>query len=180
MIWFTSDTHFCHNKEFVYLSRGYATVEDMNKSIVEKWNAKIQDGDIVYHLGDVIMSDIDAGMEYLKQLKGEIRIIRGNHDTDKKVAAYETLPNIQVLGWGEMIKYKKRMIFMSHFPSMTTIDDGKKGRQKIIGLYGHTHQEDPYNENPYLYNVGMDAHANEPISIDEVLERIGKKWTSRD
>ncbi len=175
MIWFTSDTHFCHNKEFCYQDRGYQTIEDMNKSIIEKWNSRVQDGDIVYHLGDVIMSDIDAGMECLKQLKGEIRIIRGNHDTNKKITHYATLPNIKILGWGEMIKYKKKMIYMSHFPMITTINDNQEGRQKIVGLYGHTHQEQPYNENPYLYNVGVDAHGGYPISIDEVLERIGKK-----
>ena len=30
-IWFTSDTHFFHNKNFVYEPRGFTSVEEMNK-----------------------------------------------------------------------------------------------------------------------------------------------------
>ena len=34
-IWFTSDLHFNHDKEFVVQARGFETVEEMNKAILE-------------------------------------------------------------------------------------------------------------------------------------------------
>ena len=36
--WFTSDTHFSHTKIIKYTGRPFATVEEMNKSLVDNWN----------------------------------------------------------------------------------------------------------------------------------------------
>ena len=35
MIYFTSDWHFCHNKPFIYESRGFKSIEEMNEIIIE-------------------------------------------------------------------------------------------------------------------------------------------------
>ena len=53
-IWFTSDTHFFHNKNFVYEPRGFTSVEEMNEEIVKRWNEKVGPNDIIYLLGDII------------------------------------------------------------------------------------------------------------------------------
>ena len=66
MIWLTSDTHFCHDREFIFGPRGFSCVEEMNKAIVERWNSVVSDDDTVYHLGDTILNDIDSGIEYFK------------------------------------------------------------------------------------------------------------------
>ena len=107
MIYFTSDTHFCHIKEFLFTPRGFTNVEDMNLTIVANWNDIVQPDDDVYHLGDFVMNDIDAGIELIKQLNGRIHLIRGNHDTDAKVQRYLECPNIVEIKWADMIKYKK-------------------------------------------------------------------------
>ena len=39
-IWFTSDLHFGHEKEFLYSPRGYNNNEEMMQDIVCKWNNK--------------------------------------------------------------------------------------------------------------------------------------------
>ena len=57
-IWIISDTHFNHNKEFLYSPRGFNSVEEMNHAIVTLWNECVNDDDIVYHLGDVCLGDI--------------------------------------------------------------------------------------------------------------------------
>ena len=36
-VWFTSDSHFCHDRGFVYEPRGFKNIEEMNVAIVERW-----------------------------------------------------------------------------------------------------------------------------------------------
>ncbi|MEY2701981.1 MAG: phage Bobb, partial [Bacteroidota bacterium] len=54
MIFFTSDTHFFHEKMIDYekTSRSFSSVEEMDEILISNWNSKITDNDIVYHLGD--------------------------------------------------------------------------------------------------------------------------------
>ena len=86
-IWITSDTHFCHNKEFLWRPRGFSSIEEMNEAIVERWNATIPKGwgAVIYHLGDLALSDTEAAIPYIKRLNGEICWIRGNHCSDNRV-----------------------------------------------------------------------------------------------
>lgn len=178
MIYFTSDTHLGHNKEFLYLPRGFKTIEEHNKTIVENWNNTIKQEDDVYILGDLVLGDIDTGIELLKQLNGNIYIIKGNHDTDNKIARYlSECKNILGINYAQEIKYKKHYFYLSHYPTITAnYDDEKPWANHLINLHGHTHSKEKfYNNNPYMYNVSLDAHNNFPISIDEVLLDIKTK-----
>ena len=172
MIYFTSDTHFCHTKEFLFTPRGFTNVEDMNLTIVVNWNDIVQPDDDVYHLGDFVMNDIDAGIELIKQLNGRIHLIRGNHDTDAKVQRYLECPNIVEIKWADMIKYKKNYFFLSHFPMIPKTPEDEPSKQDMYNLHGHTHQQDSIKDNFFIYHVGMDSHCCRPVSIDEVWEEI--------
>ena len=93
MIYFTSDLHFNHNRESIYESRGFVNVWDMNKEIVDNWNSKVKDNDIVYVLGDLMLGNNEKGKKFLTQLKGDLHIILGNHDTDARIEIYKNLYN---------------------------------------------------------------------------------------
>ena len=54
MIYFTSDCHFSHDKEFLWGPRGFKNQWEMNEKIIENWNAIIQPDDDVYILGDIV------------------------------------------------------------------------------------------------------------------------------
>ena len=56
-IWLTSDTHFSHRQPFLYEPRGFLSVNEMNQKIVEYWNSVVKEDDIVYHLGDLCLSN---------------------------------------------------------------------------------------------------------------------------
>ena len=56
-IYLISDTHFNHNKDFVYKARGFNSIEEMNEKIIENWNSVVTDEDTIYVLGDVIMGE---------------------------------------------------------------------------------------------------------------------------
>lgn len=174
MIYFTSDLHFCHNKDFVWRARGFNSIDEMNAAIIDRWNQTIQPEDVVYVLGDLMLSNVEEGMELFAQLNGHIHIIRGNHDTDTKVDRYVNLPNVETIEHATVIKYGKALFYLSHYPTITAnYDDDKPWAKHTVNLFGHTHQEQPfYQGNPYMYNVGMDAHDCTPISIDKIIEDI--------
>ena len=42
LIYVTSDTHFCHDKPFIYKERGFNNIDEMNSVIIENWNKLIK------------------------------------------------------------------------------------------------------------------------------------------
>lgn len=124
-----------------------------------------------------MLGDNAHGMECLKRLNGEIKIIRGNHDSDTRWQLYNTLPNIELLGWASMLKYKKYHFYLSHFRTDTTsLDENPNLRSHLLNLYAHTHQSDSFwRDIPYFYNVGVDAHNCYPVLLDDIIEEMKNK-----
>ena len=183
MIYFTSDSHFCHDREFLYGERGFASPQEMNEEIIKRWNEVVQPDDEVYHLGDVILNDIDAGIDCLNRLNGKIHIIRGNHDTDAKVERYKDCRNVVSIEWSTMLKIGKRYFYLSHFPSITSnFDDNKPLKTRIINLCGHSHTVDKFKDfdKGIIYHVELDAHDLKPVSIEEILKDINEYYNNLD
>ena len=47
-IWFTSDLHFSHDRDFVWQERGFNSIQEMNEKIIENFNSVIEPDDILY------------------------------------------------------------------------------------------------------------------------------------
>ena len=73
--WFTADTHFFHRNIIKYSRRPFATPRDMNRHIVDTWNAQVGKEDRVYHLGDVSFGGLSETFRLLAELNGEICLI---------------------------------------------------------------------------------------------------------
>ena len=58
MIWFTSDTHFNHNKEFIWKVRGFNTCDEMNEFIVRRWNEMVQPDSAAQKIVFIILKDL--------------------------------------------------------------------------------------------------------------------------
>ena len=140
MIYFASDLHFCHDKDFVWQARGFESIDEMNAEIIRRWNERVYPDDDVYILGDLTLGDIEEGIRLIAKLNGYLHIMRGNHDTDKKVERYLECPNIVDIKWADMIKYKKNYFFLSHFPMVAKTPDDSESKQDVYNLHGHTHQ----------------------------------------
>lgn len=171
-IWLTSDSHFQHSKDFIYEVRGFASVEDMNEAIIENWNSVIKEGDIVYHLGDVIMGELESGLELVRQLKGKKFLAFGNHDTQARISAFEhnlLFKNIQM---GYRIKSGKMTLILTHYP--TIVENTTK--EKVISFHGHTHATSAfYNDQWNMFNVGMDAHNCKLVNLEDAVAAIKQK-----
>ncbi len=178
-IWFTSDTHFYHDQDFLYGPRGYKSIEEMNEAAMECWNSVVKSGDIVYHLGDVLMNHYDINI--INRLNGTIFLVRGNHDTDNKlsaIAATGKLANTSCVPTSELIKFGKLSLFICHYPVLTANFDDKHFSQHVINLHGHTHQKGNwlFADNPFIYHVGLDSHDMKPVHIEEIIADIRNRW----
>ena len=121
-----------------------------------------------------MLNDNKHGMDCLCRLNGHIKLIRGNHDTDARMELYKTLPNVEVLGWAEVIKYKKYQFYLSHHPTLTSnLEKAPYLRMHLINLFGHTHQQKRFYEDmPYMFHVGMDSNNCTPVLLDDAIEMM--------
>ena len=175
-IWFTSDLHFNHDREFIVQARGFKSVEEMNKAIIERFNSKVAPEDIVYILGDTIMGEASAGEELVKQLNGHKVFLLGNHDTRPREEIYNKY-GVEVC-YAKVIKLKKKSFYLSHYPTITANYDEP---HPVINLFGHTHQTTNfYNDNPHMYHVGVDSHDCYPVLLEDILESIKIKKEKQD
>ena len=182
-IWFVSDTHFCHEKEFLWRPRGFNSQYEMNEAIVKNWNSVVSPEDDVYLLGDVMLNDNAEGIKLLKSLKGDIHIVCGNHDTNERIKLYESCWNVVEVEMAIRLKYKKYHFFLSHYPTLCgNYDDGKELKKHMINLCGHTHTKDPFADwdKGLIYHVELDAHNNYPVLIDDIIEDIKDKYKSME
>lgn len=178
-IYFTSDWHFNHNREFIYKLRGFDSIYDMNEAIIENHNKIINMTDIVYVLGDLCLgggSDeiLKTNKKIISSLKGNLKVILGNHDTSSRIQMYKECWNVEVLGYADLIKFEKYHFYLSHYPTLTTnLDENKHLKQRTLNLYGHTHQgSNFYNDNPTMYHVGVDSHRYKPIDIELIISEM--------
>ena len=80
MTFFTSDQHLGHRNIIRLCSRPFASIEEMDETLISRWNAKVKDSDRVFVIGDLFFRAEDPeGM--LKRLKGRKTLILGNHDS---------------------------------------------------------------------------------------------------
>ena len=47
-IWFSSDLHFSHDREFVWKERGFENVGEMNLTLIDNFNSIIHPCDTLY------------------------------------------------------------------------------------------------------------------------------------
>lgn len=175
-IFFTSDTHFNHDREFVYSPRGFKTIQEMNGTLVKNWNETVGNDDDIYVLGDFFLgTDFNYIQEALNKLNGRIHLVTGNHDTPSKITEYTSWNNIVEIADALRIRYKKREFFLCHYPVLTASLE-QDPNKAVINLFGHTHNKDKfYEDRPYMYNVAVDANDNKPVEIEEILTAFNNK-----
>lgn len=175
-IWVTSDLHLGHNKDFLYGARGFENIREHDEILVNNWNSLVEPYEDVYILGDVMLNDINSGIEYMKKLNGNLKFIFGNHDTDNKIKRLkEALPHAEFLGYATRIKYRGVTFFLSHYPTYTgNYDMDCPLKQKVVNLCGHSHTKDRWVNwgESAIYHVELDAHAMMPITLQFIIDDI--------
>lgn len=161
-IYLIADTHFGHANIIRYCNRPFENTYYMKTTIVERWNAIVNDDDIVWHLGDFGFKDgIDINI--FNSLKGQKHFIVGNHDGGK----VKSWPWKSVVQQWTMI-YQDKEILMKHSPDLEW--PGKK--RGVILIHGHTHGN-TIRDGTRIYgqvDVGVDVWNFTPVHIDQAIE----------
>jgi calcineurin-like phosphoesterase family protein len=168
-IWVTSDTHFNHASMLDWGLSGrpeFNTVEEMNETIIERWNSVVQAGDKVYHLGDVFFGSKDEFKSLWPRLKGSKRLVVGNHDDIRFLSSGGFFKKVTL--W----RYLKELGFMlTHVPiDSGSIIKAKNSSPETIVLHGHLHR----NGSPSgrYYNVCTENHNYYPLNLEELSSRL--------
>ena len=174
-IWFTSDTHFFHEKVIGYSRRPFANAEEMNDVMIERWNSVVRNSDIVFHLGDFCFGTGDKWSHILDRLKGRIYLILGNHDL--RHLGEETMARFESVAIQMRLKVNGQKILLNHYPSLSFGGDNHGTWQ----LFGHVHSNHGKSNIadkrrlsvllPEQYDVGVDNNDFKPVSFRQV-ERI--------
>lgn len=179
-----SDTHFGHTNSWEKFKlpngdplRPFTSTEEMDDTMVERWNAKVGPHDTVYHLGDVVINR--KSLHHVKRLNGKLRLVRGNHDIfkdqDYRDVGFESLYGVRV--------FTDKFI-LSHIPlHPDCITDRFK-----VNVHGHTHSNRVMRQmqlpemkhlqeiDPRYYCVCVEQIDYQPISFDELDIRIQKQF----
>ena len=178
MIFLTPDTHFGHDKMFLYEPRGFTNIQEHDAQIIKNWNKVVSYCDDVYHLGDVMLGNNEHGLKCLKQVNGKIHIICGNHCTDARRTLYESCYNIVEVVDAKRLKYNGYHFFLSHYPTLCSNHDSDKPlKRRCISLCGHTHTPDCWADwdTGLIYHCELDAHHNTPVALDTIINDIEQK-----
>jgi len=79
---FIGDLHIDDETIIQLENRPFANAEEQTIAFVENWNSVVNEGDIVYVMGDFIVENpSNFHVDYLRKLKGKKFLVKGNHDT---------------------------------------------------------------------------------------------------
>lgn len=160
----TSDLHFFHKRilEFCSETRPWNSVEEMHNGLIEHWNSKVSQDDVVFHLGDFSFGNKEQTLDILSKLNGHIVHIYGNH-------AKVLRDQIKVTGYDYLeIKYDKTHIVMNHYAQAIW----NRSHYGSCHLFGHSHGS--FQGQGRMIDVGWDAQGK-ILTLHEAVELCKNK-----
>lgn len=193
-VWFTSDLHLGHERDFVWEARGYKSSEHHTKSILETLNEYVRKDDILFNLGDLCLNstpeDVDRYLDSL--ICQNMWCLWGNHNNPHEKVIY--LPgkakiapspkirwvypieykNMSYIGHYEEVTVNGQFIVLSHYPFMSW----NKLSNGAWCLCGHEHgglpATRPEATDGKILDLGWDLF-KKPLSFAEVRDIMAKK-----
>ena len=159
--WFTADTHFGSDRARILSKRPFSSVEEMDWEMIKRWNVKIGQNDIVYHVGDF------GNPEIIKHLNFKyLFIIPGNYEHDDP----ENMKQLEENGAefleekNVLLCYPEANILLIHEPENRI---KPKRYDNEFYLFGHIHGRQKVKK--WGLDVGVDAHDFSPINLNDVF-----------
>jgi len=153
-----------------WAKRPFASVEEMDKEMIRRWNETVGTNDTVYHLGDFGFHSTAEQLDpILAQLNGKIHLILGNHDQNPNI---ETFAHWRITSFKELLKIRVggQDIVLCHYP-LQEWDGAFRGTWH---LHGHSHNQWPISSWKQI-DVGTDGHAFHPWSMQELHIEMSKR-----
>lgn len=171
-IWFTADHHLGHANIIKFCDRPFASVEEMDAALIANWNKVIKPLDVVYHLGDFTLGDVDVANGYFSQLNGDIMVLSNpwHHDKRWQINARGSpcircgiLPPIVVLEI-EQGEGHPHAITLCHYP----LAEWDRKHYGAWCLHGHSHGK--YKSDGFIWDVGVDNNNYYPINLGGLFD----------
>lgn len=142
MRYYISDLHFFHNTLNTQMDcRGFASAEEMNTYMIHQWNSRVRHNDEVVILGDFSFGNAVETNCILRQLKGTLYLIKGNHDHFVDDKQFDGARFVWIKPYAEIKDNKKKMV-LSHYPIVCYNGQNRvngEGNPLTYMLYGHVH-----------------------------------------
>lgn len=163
-IFFTADTHFGHAAIIRMCGRPFGSAEEMDESLVARWNAVVGPKDDVYHLGDfAFRAHPEHILLVFHRLNGRKHLVIGNHDRKPTLA----LPWVEPPSHRMFPKLEGGCrVVLDHYAGRTWMG----AHHGVVQLFGHSHGRMPGNSQSL--DVGVDCWDYRPASWDEVRARL--------
>lgn len=170
-IWIISDTHFNHSNILSFSDkigkpvRSFANAEEMNETMIERWNSIVKPGDKVYHLGDVLFGNNKEEWmnKNFPRLNGQKRLIVGNHDNVVMMSKGGWFGKVEL--WRNFSEFG---LLLTHVPvhQSTLKESHRFGEGGMVNVHGHIHQN-PSPEGPYKC-VCVEQTNYTPVNIEDL------------
>ncbi len=139
MNYYIADCHFGHSSALSFDRRPFADVQQMEQTMVERWNGTVHNNDTVYILGDFCWGKAEEWLRLLRKLKGQKVLIQGNHDLKEypeelRREFLDIQPYMEISDYSQ--KGRPRRVILSHYP-MLLYKHSCYG--KYCMLCGHVH-----------------------------------------
>jgi calcineurin-like phosphoesterase family protein len=176
MIYYTSDWHLgddrlgTNGKPNLFY-RPFSSVDESNNTIMNNLYKDFKDGDILWHLGDVIVSDIKASERHLEQMRvmypnSKFNLILGNYDTDKVDVLSEYFDTLH--DEFSLVDFNgDLLIYLNHYPTKCKAKLSEEFSDYTFAITGHIHSL--WKVKPMIINVGVDAWHFKPVSHNEIM-----------
>lgn len=143
MRYYISDLHFYHERLLDNMDcRGFQNVEEMNETMIRRWNEKVGPRDEVVILGDLSMGNAKQTNELLERLHGRLYLIIGNHDKRfLEQPGFHKERFVWIKPYAEL-KDNRRKVILSHYPIFCYNGQYRRnseGEGITYMLYGHVH-----------------------------------------
>jgi len=160
-VYFIADTHFDDENIIRYENRPFASSDEMNNALIEKWNRTISDSDEVYVLGDFGAEKNEE--KILGKLNGKKYLVKGNHDAADneyyRKCGFEEVYDLPVLFRNFWILSHDAVYVNTNMP--------------YVNLFGHVHNNPIIKDySSYHFCVSVERIDYTPISIDDIYMRI--------
>jgi calcineurin-like phosphoesterase family protein len=183
-VWFSADSHYGHKRIIDYCDRPFASIDEMDRELIENWNEVVGAEDEVYFLGDFSL-DFKKVKQVVPLLSGKIHLIAGNHDLchTSNTDGGSYLRRYEEVGFDDIcesiyLDVGGQSVLCSHMPYFSVDDpDTRYPEHKPEDeggwlLHGHVHQR--WKVKNRQINVGVDVWDFYPVSIDVIAGLIAE------
>lgn len=190
-IFFWSDTHWGHDRNFIFQDRGFKSIQDHDEALISCWNKIVPHDGTIFHLGDMMAKSNELKFwELVRRLNfSRLFALLGNHTSGQKQAFQSAVadvlgredtgleiypldieidgnPNRILTFLPEYVEVhaKKTLLTLCHYP----ISSWHKMSSESICLHGHCHSN-LREKLPFRFDVGVENFPAGPVSLVEIL-----------